>query len=1611
MNDIPSTINHNAYIASSSIPQIDYAPTVHQHSEYSSPKTRLVVLVFQKGGDPIDAINHMMSFLTAVVTSRVTIQPIQGRQNFMTDGLSRPFASGSGGASGKQRVIVCYNSKGELEFLADPGMAESSSNQNVVTTNAAYQADDLDAYDFDCDELNSAKISLMENLSHYGSDNLAEALGFQNPCYLKKAQQLKPKLYDGSVIEKFDAIVIPDSEETLLLAKKSRSKMIEKQNDPKMTEKKVITKPIDYAIINQLSTDFETQFVPQTELSAKQAFWSQYSVQTDKPNLSASTTIVEVPKELPKVSMVNSCLKKLKFHLASFDMEKVLVITALKETISNLKGKKVVTEAVSLNPINRKLLKIYVATLAPKLRKNRTTHTDYIRHTQEEAATLRKIIESERLLNPLNTSLDYACNYTMRIQELLIILQQTCPCLTDLGTKLVAVTPKNKTKQIRFTEQVTKSGKTTVTIPPSANVDSNTPVLSSTRVTLVSSASGSMSQGNTKKNRIRTTKAANKKVLVCNSMISKSLVANKLEPNNSWGSSSSNVPSPLIDCRTMETTIEQQVTLDEALVPSAQRVRIERRNFRLLSDIQSKKSTLQLVYDVLCRCTFYKAFLVTADVPEIYMHEFWATANVHQHSIRFKMDNKKHILDLESFRNILHICPRVQGQSFAELPFEEEIMDFIRFLGHIATIRTVTDVNINKLYQPWRSFTFVINKCLTRKTSGYDSLRLSQAQILCGLYHKRNVGYAFLIWEDFVYQVEHKNHKKSNEMYYPRFTKVIIHHFMLKDLSIPRRNKVNWHYVRDDFMFSTIKLVSKHQTTQQFGVMLPIELTNEEIWNSKAYKEYYAIATGEAAPNPKASVRRTSGDSNTSITPPTAIATPRPTAAATLRLTAATKGKQIARAPKAKSLSAPSEPGGSGTDEGTGSKPRVPDVPTDESEEELSWNFSDDEGADDQEKVSDDNEGDEGNDREEGEEDDDEEDKDGDERYDDEDQEVAKNDDQDDAEGSEDDDEVGKSDEEVDDEEKRVEESFNPIRRTPKSNEDEGDGEENQGLNVNKEEEHVEEEEEDELYMDVNINQGRDLQVTQEVEDSHVTLTSINSDGQQESSSVSSQFMTNMLNPTSDAGMESIFATASTSVAPLPITAPTMTPSTVTTITTTSQAPIPPTPIPSKVFQNLPTLASVFRFYDRLRTVNENIKKIINEQVKEQVKAQVSKILPRIEQAVNEQLEAKVLTKSSHSSRTSYVVASDLFEMELKKVLIKKIEGNKSIQCSDAQRNLYKALVDAYESDKIILDTYRETDTLKRRCDDDEDKDEEPSAGPDRGSKRRREGKEPESASTPSETATKSAGRSTKGFRSRQASTSESAFTEEPVQTTSQMEDPSHLEFETGADDQPIVQSSQHPKWFSQPKKPPSPDRYWNKTLPAVYGSIQPVDTLTPEILAGPTYELMKGSCKSLIVLEYHLEEVYKATTDQLDWVNPEGQQYPHNLLQPLPLIPDNEESARDVYSKRRIIAVTELKIMEWHSYKHLDWITRRVEDLQLGVKSYQKKPNLTKPDTYRANLKRKEAYTAYSNPQGFIYQNKDKKNRLMPIDELYKFSDGTLTDVRTVLDDCLKGIRMQYLP
>ncbi|GJW77769.1 hypothetical protein Tco_0139451 [Tanacetum coccineum] len=793
----------------------------------------------------------------------------------------------------------------------------------------------------------------------------------------------------------------------------------------------------------------------------------------------------------------------------------------------------------------------------------------------------------------------------------------------------------------------------------------------------------------------------------------------------------------------MDTTRAEQIALDDALVAPANRIKIGKRNLQLNSDLKSKEATLQVVYD---------------------------------------MNNKKHIVNLEYFREMLQICPKLPNEQFEELPFEEAILTFLRDLGHSGEIKMNTDVNVNK-----------------------------------------------------------------------------------------------------------------HEDTQLYGAILPNELTNADIRNSESYKEYYAISSGAEPPKTKASVKKKQVGSDKTTTPPkgkslkTSAKIAKPAKKKQLAKTSIDKGltvlygvalteaKQLKLIiERSKTQTYISHASGSGADERTSSLPGVPDVPTyDSDDEQISWKSSE-EDNDDEVNVSEDDDTDN---------DDDDNDDDVDKDINDDD--VDNQEDDQDAENPDDDNEQTYSDNNGDDfvhpkfsthdEEEREEESFDPRVQTPSHVEfadDEDDDEEVQGVNIEGEEMDKEANNE-EKGRDVEMTDAQltNVQTTQVTEDTHVIITPVIPEGQQQSSSMSSGFVSNMLNPSPDTGIDSLFTESPylvdvlvTTIAEPPLLSTTILPPPPTPlITHKQQTPVPtPATIPSSSLQDLPSFGSLFGFNHRLKTLetdfsefkqtnhfaeavssipgivdaylankmheavktvvqlqserlrdeaqaenadflnklDDNIKKIIKDQVKEQVKAQVSKILPKIEKTVNEQLEA-----------------------ELKKILIEKMESNKSIHRSDEQKNLYKALVDSYKSDKLILDTY-------------------------------------------------------------------------------------------------VNETPQPSDWFQKPTRLPSPDRDWNKTLPTDHGSVQPwssnlareegpresfdelmdtpldfsafmmnrlkVDTLTPELLAGPTFELMKGTCKSLVELEYFFEEVYKATTDQLDWNNPEGQQYPHDLRKPLPLIPNS---------------------------------------------------------------------------------------------------------------------------
>ncbi|GJY29266.1 hypothetical protein Tco_0405033 [Tanacetum coccineum] len=547
--------------------------------------------------DPIDAINHMMSFLSAVITSRypttnnqlrnslnlrqqatnndgrVTIQPVQGRQISFATGTSRTYTPGASRRnSGKQRTVI---------------------------------SDDLDVYDSDCDELNTAKVSLMANLSLYGLDALGDVpnpnnvdnnMINQDALILSVIKQLKTQVVNYTKIN-LDNKSVNDTLSAELERYKEQVKVLKEGQNVDLKSKDNVSDPCEQSIeIDHLKQTLsehvkEKEYLMQTVTLFKNDFKKEESRNIDRdialkkkikhldnivfkrdqsaqtvhmltkpqffydhatkqalasaivipdseetlnsmnsldPTPSCRPTKFEVINEPPKVSMVNTSLKKLKHQLAGFDVvvkerttattinegsalsfdqyfelnelkaqsqEKDTVIKKLKERIKSRCG--------NMNKDNVKNDIEEIETINIELDRRVSAHFDYLKHTQEEATILREIVELGKSQHPLNNSLDSACKYNKKIQELLIIIKQTCPSINNSGDKLVVVTPRNKDKRVRFTEPITSSGNTHPKTDSSSNLVSNKPALSSTGVIPSTSASGSQPSGNTKNDKIQ----------------------------------------------------------------------------------------------------------------------------------------------------------------------------------------------------------------------------------------------------------------------------------------------------------------------------------------------------------------------------------------------------------------------------------------------------------------------------------------------------------------------------------------------------------------------------------------------------------------------------------------------------------------------------------------------------------------------------------------------------------------------------------------------------------------------------------------------------------------------------------------------------------------------------------------------------------------------------------------------------------------------------------------------------------------------------------------------------------------------------------------------------
>ncbi|GJU45092.1 retrovirus-related pol polyprotein from transposon TNT 1-94 [Tanacetum coccineum] len=398
---------------------------------------------------------------------------------------------------------------------------------------------------------------MVEKLQFFNDHITKKAIGFQNPFYLKKAQQLEPKLYDGNVIKNTSAIVILDSEETLVLAEEIHptpsnrpTKVVVPKELPKFSMVNTSLKKLKHhlagfdVVVKERTTAttitgacgclrLETELLNKKDFIEKEIYdklfrsfttlekhcislevdtqLNQEIFQRDNSVSNQSAPRFDQYFELNELKAQSqekdTVIKKLKERIKSLsenmnedkvkkDIEEIetinielghreqgLIVTTLKDELRKLKGKGLADNVVSKHTIDPEMLKIDGDYLNPRLLNNRSAHSDYLKHTQEEAMILREIVEQGKSQNPLNASLDSA----------------------------LAVTPKNKDKRVRFTEPVTFSGNTNTKTASSSNLVSNKPMLSSTRVKPSTSASGSQPLGNPKKDKIQRTPSSTQK--------------------------------------------------------------------------------------------------------------------------------------------------------------------------------------------------------------------------------------------------------------------------------------------------------------------------------------------------------------------------------------------------------------------------------------------------------------------------------------------------------------------------------------------------------------------------------------------------------------------------------------------------------------------------------------------------------------------------------------------------------------------------------------------------------------------------------------------------------------------------------------------------------------------------------------------------------------------------------------------------------------------------------------------------------------------------------------------------------------------------------------------
>nr|GEZ71482.1 copia protein [Tanacetum cinerariifolium] len=268
---------------------------------------------------------------------------------------------------------------------------------------------------------------------------------------------------------------------------------------------------------------------------------------------------------------------------------------------------------------------------------------------------------------------------------------------------------------------------------------------------------------------------------------------------------------------------QQVAARDDKWVPFSERVKISSTNIRLETTVPQKEETFQVIIDLIKNFTCFKAFTISADVPEIFMQQFWT---------------------------ILDICLRVKGVDFTKVPDDDTTLTFLIDLGYKGPLYKHTNMFMDHMHQQWRTLAAIINKSLSGKTASNHKLRKSRIDIVWGMFKRENVDYPKLIWEDLAYQIDHRKEKRSRceNMPYSRFTKIIINHFLKQHKSLINLNYQHYHTIKDDGIVSRLNFVRISEDYQEYRLFVPKTTLTEAIKQSESYQMFIKYSTGQIRP-------------------------------------------------------------------------------------------------------------------------------------------------------------------------------------------------------------------------------------------------------------------------------------------------------------------------------------------------------------------------------------------------------------------------------------------------------------------------------------------------------------------------------------------------------------------------------------------------------------------------------------------------------------------------------------------------------------------------------------------------------------------------------------------